>query len=284
MRLNHNMHSLGIYNSYKKNLSATSSSMEKISLGTKINSAKDNPNKIGQSEQMRIQIKSLQASQRNVQDGVSMVQAVDGALQEVNNIINRMRELSVSAAEGTKNLQDKQIVQNEIDEMKNAIDDIAKNFNFNGQKIIGDDEVVSNKYPDYKELASGAMPKEQIRIPVYNVSSELIRDEDGNSLKDVDVVNEPEKAIGIITEAGTQIARIRSKYGAIQSRLEGMQENLEETTTSVTKAESGIRDTDIAMEMATLAKTQIINDSSIALMRQSNQFPQDALRVLERLN
>ena len=114
MRLNNNMSSLSIYNGYKKNLINNKSAIERLSTGIKINSAKDNPNKIGQSEQMRIQIKSLQAVQRNLQDGVSMLQTADGALQEVNNTLARIKELSVSAANGSKSESEKEIIQNGI--------------------------------------------------------------------------------------------------------------------------------------------------------------------------
>ena len=141
MRLNHNMSSLSIYNGYKKNLINNKSAIERLSTGIKINSAKDNPNKIGQSEQMRIQIKSLQAVQRNLQDGTSMLQTADGALQEVNNTLARIKELSVSAANGSKSESEKEIIQNEIEEMKKNIDDLANNTEFNGVKLLCDERI-----------------------------------------------------------------------------------------------------------------------------------------------
>ncbi|MGG7176586.1 flagellin [Clostridium paraputrificum] len=283
MRLNHNMNSLGIYNTYKKNLIQNSTSIDRISSGTKINSAKDNPSKIGQSENMRIQLKSLQAAQRNLQDGASMVQATDSALQEANNILARMKELAVSAADGTKSDADKLTIQNEIDQMKRGIDDLANNTEFNGVKLIGDEKVFNNDYPSYKETVIGAMVGEQMRIPTYNISSQVLKDDKGNRLTDVDVVNKAADAIYTIDKSITEVSNIRGRYGAIQSRFETSSNNLEQNTMVVEKAESSLRDTDIAIEMAELARTQILNDTSLALIAQSNQIPQEALRVLERV-
>ena len=283
MRLNHNMSSLGIYNTYKKNLIQNNTAIDRISSGTKINSSKDNPSKIGQSEHMRIQIKSLQAAQRNIQDGASMIQATDSALQEVNNILARMKELAVSAADGTKSETDKLVIQNEIDQMKSGIDDLANNTEFNGVKLIGDDNVFNNKYPSYKDTVIGAMVGEKMRIPTYNVSSEILKDDKGNSVADIDVVNKVDEAISTIDKSIVEISQIRGKYGAIQSRFETSSDNVEQNVLVVEKAESSLRDTDLAIEMAELARTQILNDTSLGLLAQSNQLPQDALRILERV-
>lgn len=285
MRLNHNMSSLGIYNAYKKNLVKNSSSIDKLSSGVKINSAKDNPNKIGQSELMRIQLKSLQAAQRNLQDGASMLQTADGALQEVNNTLIRMKELSVSASDGTKSADDRAIIQKEIDQMKGNIDNLAYRTEFNGVKIIGDDRVPNNKYPMYKDVTIGAMQGEQSRIPTFNVSASTLKDEKGNTLQSISVktVEDANKAIGVIDESIRIVSTVRSKYGAMQNRFETAADNVEVNSQILEKAESNIRDTDIAEEMAELARTQILNSTSLALLVQSNQLPQDALRVLERV-
>ncbi|MEG0367086.1 MAG: flagellin [Coprobacillus sp.] len=140
MRLNQNMNSLSIYNSYRKNLTANSSALDKLSSGTKINSAKDNPNKIGQSETMRMQLRSLQAAQRNLQDGSSMLQTADSALQEVNNSLTRMKELAVSAADGTKSVDDRKIIQTEIDQLKSNIDIGSGDIGNNNPKAVNSTE------------------------------------------------------------------------------------------------------------------------------------------------
>ena len=285
MRLNHNISSLSIYNGYKKNLINNKSAIERLSTGIKINSAKDNPNKIGQSEQMRIQIKSLQAVQRNLQDGVSMLQTADGALQEVNNTLARIKELSVSAANGTKSESEKEIIQNEIEEMKKNIDDLANNTEFNGVKLLCDERVPNNKYPMYKNIVVGGMQGEQSRIPSFNIRTEILKDEKGNTLKDIDVRTQEGvgSALEVINESIKTVSSIRSRYGAMQNRLETTAENISSNEQVFERADSSLRDSDIALEMAELARTQILNDTSLALISQSNNLPQDALRILERV-
>lgn len=285
MRLNHNMSSLSIYNGYKKNLINNKSVIERLSTGIKINSAKDNPNKIGQSEQMRIQIKSLQAVQRNLQDGVSMLQTADGALQEVNNTLARIKELSVSAANGTKSESEKEIIQNEIEEMKKNIDDLANNTEFNGVKLLCDERVPNNKYPMYKNIVVGGMQGEQSRIPSFNIRTEILKDEKGNTLKDIDIRTQKgvNSALEVIDESIETVSNIRSRYGAMQNRLETTAENIGSNEQAFERAVSNLIDSDIALEMAELARTQILNDSSLALISQSNNLPKDALRILERV-
>ena len=285
MRLNHNMSSLSIYNGYKKNLINNKSAIERLSTGIKINSAKDNPNKIGQSEQMRIQIKSLQAVQRNLQDGTSMLQTADGALQEVNNTLARIKELSVSAANGSKSESEKEIIQNEIEEMKKNIDDLANNTEFNGVKLLCDERVPNNKYPMYKNIVVGVMQGEQGRIPSFNIRTEILKDEKGNTLKDIDVrtAEGVSSALEVVDESIKTVSSIRSRYGAMSNRLETTAENISSNEQVFQRADSNLRDSDIALEMAELARTQILNDTSLALISQSNNLPQDALRILERV-
>ncbi|CUN86095.1 flagellin [Clostridium paraputrificum] len=285
MRLNHNMSSLSIYNGYKKNLINNKSAIERLSTGIKINSAKDNPNKIGQSEQMRIQIKSLQAVQRNLQDGTSMLQTADGALQEVNNTLARIKELSVSAANGSKSESEKEIIQNEIEEMKKNIDDLANNTEFNGVKLLCDERVPNNKYPMYKNIVVGVMQGEQGRIPSFNIRTEILKDEKGNTLKDIDVrtAEGVSSALEVVDESIKTVSSIRSRYGAMSNRLETTAENISSNEQVFERADSNLRDSDIALEMAELARTQILNDTSLALISQSNNLPQDALRILERV-
>lgn len=285
MRLSHNMNSLRLNNTYQKNLKDNMSAIGKISSGVKINSAKDNPNKIAQSEQMRIQIKSLQSAQRNLQDGQSMLQTADGALGEANSILARMKELAVSAANGTKSQEDRAVIQLEINAMKEAINSLSKDTEFNGVKLIGNENISSNDYPSYMDTVIGAMVGEKVRIPAYNISSSFLHDKDGNTLRDIDVIDlgKVGEAINVIDASIDAISNIRSKYGALSNRFESSADNLAQNTLTVEKADSSLRDTDIALEMAELSRTQILNQTGIALIAQSNNFPQDALKVLERI-
>lgn len=284
MRLNQNMESLNVYRNYKKNLTVQAGTLNRITTGSKINSAKDNPNKLGVSEGLRMQIRSLQMAEKNIQDGVSMIQATDGALATVNETLARIKELTVQAG-GAQNDGDLEIIQGEINQLKEHIDDTVNSFSFNGVKLLNSENVTNNDFPKYLNHVVGANVKDEVNIPIFNVTTEMLIDSQGNSLKDVDVTNRENLSnnLNIIDSAISTLSSVRSKYGAIQNRLETSAENLSGSSLNLESAESRIRDTDIAFEMAEYAKTSVLHESSIALMQQTNKFPQDVLRILENL-
>lgn len=284
MRLNQNMQSLNVYSNYKKSLTLNASALNKITTGSKINSAKDNPNKLGVSEGLRLQIRSLQMVERNIQDGVSMVQTVDGGLDTMSESLIRIKELTIQAS-GSTSEDDRKVIQLEIDKLKEQIDYTAENSEFNGVKLLNSDRVTNNNYPKYLKHTVGANTKEDIDIPVYNLTTDMLTDKGGNSISSLDVVNSEnmDKNIQILDSAMATVNSARSRYGAIQNRMETSATNLTGTSSNLEKAESRIRDTDIALEMAEYARTSILQETSIALMQQTNNFPKDILRVLENM-
>lgn len=284
MRLNQNMESLNVYRNYKKNLTVQAAALNRISTGSKINSAKDNPNKLGISEGLRMQIRSLQMAEKNIQDGVSMMQTVDGALSTISESLIRIKELTVQAG-GVQNNSDLEIIQEEIDQLKEHIDYTVNNSEFNGVKLLNSEKVTNNDYPKYLNHMVGANIEEEINIPVFNVNTSMLIDPEGNSLKNIDVtnVNELDKNLNVLDSAIETINSVRSRYGAIQNRMDTSAQNLNGSSFNLETAESRIRDSDIALEMAEYARTSILHESSIALMQQTNKFPQDVLRVLENL-
>ena len=284
MRLNQNMQSLNVYRNYKKNLATQSVALDRISTGTKINSAKDNPNKLGVSEGLRLQIRSLQMAERNIHDGVSMMQTVDGALSSVSESLIRIKELTVQAG-GSNTKEDLKIIQNEIDQLKESIDYTVNNSEFNGVKLLNSDRVTNNKYPKYLDHVVGSNTGEEINIPIYNISTDILIDKEGNTLDSLDITNidNLDKSLEIVDSAINTVNSVRSKYGAIQNRMETSAENLNGSSSNLVSAESRIRDSDIALEMAEYARTSILHETSIALMQQTNKFPQEILRVLENM-
>jgi flagellin len=284
MRLNQNMESLNVYRNYKKNLTVQAATLNRISTGSKINSAKDNPNKLGVSEGLRMQIRSLQMAEKNIQDGVSMMQTVDGALSTISESLIRIKELTVQAG-GVQNDSDLGIIQGEIDQLKEHIDYTVNNSEFNGVKLLNSEKVTNNDYPKYLNHMVGSNTDEKINIPVFNVNTIMLIDSEGNSLKNIDVtnINELDKNLKVVDSAIESINSVRSRYGAIQNRMDTSAQNLNGSSFNLETAESRIRDTDIAFEMAEYARTSILHESSIALMQQTNKFPQDVLRILENL-
>ena len=277
MRININMKSLGIYSGYKKNIAANAAAMEKISSGKKINSAKDNPLKIEQSENFRMQIRSLEMANKNLQDSTSMIQVADTAMGTISEALIRMKELTVQAANEVTNEADRKLIQDEIDVLRSHIDDTAKNTEFNGNKLLVNGNVTDNSKPDYVEMQIGANVGDSIGIPFFNVSSETL------GIDKLDVVNDATKALNSIDEALKDVNGCRAKYGAVQNRLENSIEITSSASYTYEKSSSDINDADIALEMAEIARTSILMESATAMMAQSNNFPKDMLNILANL-
>lgn len=277
MRININMKSLGIYSGYKKNIAANSAAMERISSGKKINSAKDNPLKIEQSENFRMQIRALEMANKNLQDSSSMIQVADSTMGTISEALIRMKELTVQAASETTNEADRNIIQSEIDQLKSYIDDTANNTEFNGNKLLVNGNVTDNSKPKYVEMQIGANVGDSIGIPFFNVSSETL------GINKLDVVNDATKALNSIDEALKDVNGCRAKYGAVQNRLETSIEITSSSSYIYEKSSSDINDADIALEMAEIARTSILMESATAMMAQSNNFPKDMLNILVNL-
>ena len=277
MRININMKSLGIYSGYKKNIAANAAAMEKISSGKKINSAKDNPLKIEQSENFKMQIRSLEMANKNLQDSTSMLQVADTAMGTISEALVRMKELTVQAASEITNEDDRKIIQSEIDELKRYIDDTANNTEFNGNKLLANGNVIDNSKPHYVEMQIGGNVGDSIGIPFFNVSATTL------GLDKLDVVNDATEALNSIDKALKDVNACRAKYGAVQNRLETSIEITSSASYTYEKSSSDINDADIALEMAEIARTSILMESATAMMAQSNNFPKDMLNILANL-
>lgn len=277
MRININMKSLGIYSGYKKNIIDNSAAMKKISSGKKINSAKDNPLKIEQSENFKMQIRALEMANKNLQDSSSMIQVADSTMGTISEALIRMKELTVQAASETTNEADRNIIQSEIEQLKSYIDDTANNTEFNGNKLLVNGNVTDNSKPKYVEMQIGANVGDSIGIPFFNVSSETL------GIDKLDVANDAAKALNSIDEALKDVNGCRAKYGAVQNRLETSIEITSSSSYIYEKSNSDINDADIALEMAEIARTSILMESATAMMAQSNNFPKDMLNILANL-
>ncbi len=279
MRININMKSLSIYSGYKKNITENATAMERISSGSKINSAKDNPLKIDQSEKLKMQIRSLEMASKNVQDTTSMVQTADTAMGTISEVLIRMKELVVKGASSTNTEYDKQVIQTEIKELTNYIEDTANNTEFNGNKILANANVTDNNKPFYMEMQTGSNVGDSMMIPFFNVSSKVL----GIDTLDVTTKDGAIEALKNIDKAIVNVNSCRSSYGAIQGRLETTAEIISSGTYVYEKSSSDINDADIALEMAEIARTSILMESATAMMAQSNNFPKDMLNILANL-
>jgi len=274
MRVNKNIASLNIYRAYSENLTKQSAALGRISSGVKINSSKDDPNAIAQSERLRMQIRGLQMAARNTQDGVSMLQTTEGGLEGITNSFQRVRELLVQAG-GTTSTLDKDNIQKEINLMIQGADELANSTEFNGVNLLVGG---NNDGSAVIETATGGNVGEKTDIPKYNLTTVGLALDNGN----VDV-NNIDNSLKHVDDALDIIIGARSKFGALVNRFESSYNSTIEISDKVQSAESGIRDTDIAEEMMEYAKNNILIEAGNAMMAQSNKFPQDILRILENV-
>ena len=277
MRINQNIYSLNIFKNYTKNVASNSTALERISSGKKINSAKDNPIKIERSENINIKLRSLQKASQNTQDGISTLQVVDTAMGEIEDVLIRMRELSVQASSDNYSDEDRVSIKAEIEELKKFIDDTAESTEVNGNKLIGNKNVTDNSNPEIKKSQIGAEVGETIDIPYYNLSCDVL------GIDNVDVINNPSQSITMLEKAISDVAGYRSKYGAIQNRMEESLDMIESNRATYEKNYSEIVDADVALEMLEVTRTSILMESSLALMAQSNNFPRDVVNMLSGL-
>lgn len=285
MRLGNNINSLNIYKNYKRNIGLNSKVLERISSGKKLNGSKDNPVKVGQSQEMRLQIRGLQIAERNLQDTVSFLQTADSAMSSIDESLNRMKELLVKANTGTISNEDKEIIKIEIESLKDEIEITAKETKFNGIPVIGIEFVGSNDVPYVKNLLAGANKEDGVELPMFNLSPDVLRNEKGTSLRNmkIDTPADMEEAFSVVEASKSIVSSCRSKYGALHGRFESTMNNVIEKGLANTAAESRIADSDMALEIAELSRTNLLKDSSLAILRQSNQFPKDVLEILRNM-
>ncbi|AVQ47698.1 flagellin [Clostridium botulinum] len=281
MRLSHNLASLSAFRNYSKILKDQSTALDKITSGYKVRCSKDDPNVMAQSEKTRIQIRGLQMASRNAQDGVSMLQTADGSLESLGNMLMRIKELTLQASNGTNNLEDKQVIQNEINQLVSGIDSISKNTEFNGVELLSQ----GNKFNDQTNVMTKPMPiganvGEIVDIPFYDLTAEGL---DIKGKIDVTDINKVGNCLSIVDNAIETVLAVRSKYGALENRFEECMVNIGEISLEMEDANSNLVDADVAEEMMIYAKSDILYQSSLAIMRQTNNFPMDVLKILENV-
>lgn len=282
MRLTHNMYSLSIYKNYKSVLSQNATALANTSSGKKLNSAKDNPNKISEAQGLKMSILSRNAASSNIQDTNSMIQTYDGALNEMNDNVSRLKSLVVQAGNGTNMEDDLEKIQEEIDSIVSSINDLSKTT-FNGNNMSQTAAIPSTQpVTDPQQTASkkstiGALDSESVDIPFFDVTPSGLG---LHNLKVCGPNKDVDSAIDSADKAVTKVTAIRSVYGAIQSRLDSSDSTTSEITDSLTSAQSSIEDADIATESIEYSRTKVLIQASISLIAQGNNLPKDALNIL----
>src|SRR5690625_100378 len=273
MIINHNISALNTHRQLNANNNAVHDSLEKLSSGLKINKAGDDAAGLSISEKMRGQIRGLEMAEKNAEDGISLIQTAEGALNETHEILQRMRELAVQSANDTNAEEDREALQAEVEELIEEVDRIANETEFNTKELLQGGE------GDELELTFhiGANEGQNMTLKVDAMGKEAL----GISEVDISEQEDADEAIETIQGAIDQVSEARSNLGAVQNRLEHTINNLGASQENLTAAESRIRDTDMAKEMMEFTKNNILTQSSQAMLAQANQTPQGVLQLLQ---
>ena len=247
-------------------------STEKLSSGYKINRAADDAAGLSISEKMRNQIRGLNKASDNAQDGISLVQTAEGALNEVHSMLQRMSELAVQASNDTNQTVDRTALQSEVTQLQTEITRVANTTQFNKQNILNGDFTKKN-------IQVGANSGELIDIDITDVKT-TVSDALAKGTK-VDSFTAAQTAIDNIQKSITALSTQRSTLGAIQNRLEHTTANLDNISENTQAAESRIRDTDMAEEMVTYSKNNILQQAGQSMLAQANQANQGVLSLLQ---
>ncbi|APH17242.1 hypothetical protein NPD5_3270 [Clostridium sporogenes] len=280
MRLSHNLASLNAFRNYSKVLTEQSTALDKITSGYKVRRSKDDPNVMAQSEKTKIQIRGLQMASRNAQDGVSMLQTAEGGLESIGNMLVRIKELTLQASNGTNNLDDKEVIQNEINELMAGIETTAKGTEFNGVKLLSQGNKFSETNVMTKSVPIGANVGDLEDIPFYNLTIEGLDIKGKINVTDTSKLGE---SLDAVNNAIETVLSVRSEYGSLENRFEECINNIGEISLKMEGANSNLVDADVAEEMMNYAKSDILYQSSLAIMRQTNNFPMDVLKILENV-
>jgi len=266
MRINTNIAALNAHRQLGIPDSNMNKSLEKLSSGLRINRAADDAAGLAISEKMRSQIKGINQAMRNAQDGISLIQTAEGALTETHSILQRMRELTVQASNGTMTAEDIGQVQEEVTALQEELNRIGNDTTFNGVKLLDGTGnfslfIGANAGDETLDVAIGDMTATGLGVESIDLTS------------DVDVLDALDTAI-------ESVSTERAALGAQQNRLEHTINNLGVASENLSAAESRIRDVDMAAEMMTLTRSQILTQAGTAMLAQANMKPQSVLSLL----
>ena len=281
LRIQNNIDAFNTHRQLQISSAAASSSMEKLSSGYRINRAADDAAGLAISEKMRGQIGGLDQAQRNAQDGVSLVQTAEGSLDEVHSMLQRLRDLKVQFNNGTLDSDDQDAIAAEVSQIGQELGNIASDTEFNGNKLL---QGATFKFQ------VGANDNETISTTAVTLSGAIGSSGNGG-LSEITALSTTALAktalssgslstIDVIDNAIKNISTARANYGAVQNRLDHRLNNLATYQENLSASESRIRDVDMAAEMTSYTKSNILQQAGTSMLAQANQAPQSVLSLL----
>ena len=271
MRINANIMAINSHRQLGNLSSQQAKATEKLSSGYRINRAADDAAGLAISEKMRAQIRGMNQASRNAQDGISVVQTAEGAMDEIHSMLQRMKELSVQSANDSNQDSDRKLIQKEVEQLKTEIDAISEKTQFNKMKLL--DGNFQNK--DFQVGANNST-NERIQITINSVKTNDL----AINGTDVSTKANAQAAISNVETAIIKLAENRATLGAVQNRLEHTIKNLDNSAENLTASESRIRHTDMAKEMMEFTRVNILTQAAQSMLAQANQLPQGVLQLL----
>lgn len=296
MVINHNITAHNANRQLKFTGLEADKAVEKLASGKRINSAGDDASGLAVAEKMRSQVRGLQRATKNVEDGISFIQTTEGYLTEMNDITQRMRELSVQAANGIYTSDDRAQIQVEIDQLVEEVDRIAEQAQFNTMPMLKGGPAASGENKFQITFQVGANAQEQISVEVGSMKKENLfgdqvaaaagagatdpQAESGGTMLSVEDTAAATKSLGKIDLALNKITTQRAELGAFQNRMEHMVKGLSIASENMLASESRIRDTDMAQTMVEYTKNQILTQSGAAMLANANMKNQAVMRII----
>ena len=269
--VNTNTGSLNAQRNLVKSQNALGKSMARLASGLRINSAKDDAAGLAISNRMTSQVRGLNQAVRNANDGISLAQTAEGALNETTNILQRMRELAVQSANGTNTTSDRTSINAEFSQLQSEIDRIATNTKFNGKTLLsGTFSSTGMKFQ------VGADANQTIEVKIGGATQAKL----SVATQTVATSSGAQTAIGKIDAAIGKVDTVRGSLGAVQNRFESTISNLSNISENLSSARSRILDADIASETSSMTKNNILQQAGVSILAQANQTPQLALSLI----
>lgn len=284
MIINHNMSAIFANRVLKFNGWNVNKDIEKLSSGLRINRAGDDASGLAVSEKMRSQIRGMRRAARNAEDGISFIQTTEGYLQEVQDILQRIRELAVQSSNGIYTDEDRMQMQVEISQLVDEVDRVASHAQFNGMNMLtgrfarptGENMPTASMW---FHIGANMDQREKAYIGTMTAAGLKLKEIATGAIITVSSPEMSNRAIGAVDQALTQVSRQRADLGAYQTRLEFATKGLMSGYENMQASESRIRDTDIAEQMVEFTKNQILVQSATAMLAQANLQPQSVLQL-----
>jgi flagellin len=258
-------------------------SIEKLSSGMRINKAGDDASGLAVSEKLRSQVRGLNQAEKNIQNGVSFIQTSEGYLQETQDIIHRMRELSVQGANGIYSAEDRMQIQVEVSQLVDEINRIASHAQFNGMNILTGSFAKNSATNKVMQFQIGANMDQNEQVFIGTMTAKALGIEGAQGANETISISTPEganKSIGMLDNALKIVSKQRADLGAYQNRFEMAAKGIAVASENLQAAESRIRDTDMASEMVQYTKNQILNQAGTAMLAQANTKTNSVMQLL----